>query len=263
MDNNNWKMYDELIAGLPEEPVIEECVIGTVWTFVKAGPYCGVALTVKETSRPLMHAGTNIGRRLKDAASGVKSWNFIEASVGMASINAFYNTPEHMRELGVSGFEGNLAGMGEAERIEDNVFDNPARHMKGARVAVIGHFPNIEKQLGDICELSILERSPSKGDFPDSACEFILPEQDFVFITGMTLINKTLPRLLQICSGGPRVSVVGPSTAVSPVLFGYGVDNISGYCVTDPGFVRLSIGQAERGGLFSGGRMMSYSRPRG
>ena len=33
-------------------------------------------------------------------------------------------------------------------------------------------------------------------DFLDSACEYILPEQDFVFITGMTLTNKTLPRLL-------------------------------------------------------------------
>ena len=60
----------------------------------------------------------------------------------------------------------------------------------------MGHFPLVEKQLGRKCSLSILEREPEGADFLDSACEYILPEQDFVFITGMTLTNKTLPRLL-------------------------------------------------------------------
>jgi uncharacterized protein (DUF4213/DUF364 family) len=67
---------------------------------------------------------------------------------------------------------------------------------KGKKVAVVGHFSLVEKQLGCKCSLSILEREPEGTDFLDSACEYILPEQDFVFITGMTLTNKTLPRLL-------------------------------------------------------------------
>ena len=55
---------------------------------------------------------------------------------------------------------------------------------------------SIEELIAPLCRLSILERDPVLGDYPDSACEYILPEQDYVFITGMTLVNKTLPHLL-------------------------------------------------------------------
>ena len=119
------------------------------------------------------------------------------------------------------------------------------------------HFPRIVQQLGGLAELSILERDPSEGDFPDSACEFIIPGQDFLFITGMTLTNKTLPRLLQIAGEKVQVSLVGPTSTASPVLFRYGVNNISGFVVTDPDYVKTVISEADRG-LFNGGLMYNY-----
>ena len=35
-------------------------------------------------------------------------------------------------------------------------------------------------------------------DMPDPACEYVLPQADFAFITGVTLENKTAPRLLEL-----------------------------------------------------------------
>jgi uncharacterized protein (DUF4213/DUF364 family) len=63
--------------------------------------------------------------------------------------------------------------------------------LRGKRVAVIGHFRDLER-IAAVCHLSILERRPEPGDLPDTACEFVLPEQEVVIMTATTLINKTL-----------------------------------------------------------------------
>lgn len=108
-----------------------------------------------------------------------------------------------------------------------NAFSDYALAVQNKKAAVIGHFFNLEKFLTNAASVSVLERKPWPGDFPDSACEYILPEQDFVFITGSAFINKTLPRLLQL-SGKSRAIVLGPSTPMSPVLFKFGADELSG-----------------------------------
>ena len=128
-------------------------------------------------------------------------------------------------------------------------------------MAIIGHFPHIEELIAPLCRLSILERDPVPGDYLDSACEYILPEQDYVFITGMTLVNKTLPRLLQIC-GDAKVSLVGPTVPLSPVLFGHGADNLSGFVCTEPERLDEAIRRGCSMEIFAGGRMVSVDGPR-
>ena len=48
-----------------------------------------------------------------------------------------------------------------------------------------GHFRNVERKLDGISDLYILERRPSDGDYPDSACEYILPGVEYIYATGM------------------------------------------------------------------------------
>ena len=93
------------------------------------------------------------------------------AEKGMAAINCWYNAPEKL-----AAFCGGEGG---------DSFQTRAEQARGKRVTVVGRFPNLEEQLGPVCQLSVLERNPEQGDYPDSACEFILPEQEMVFITGM------------------------------------------------------------------------------
>ena len=80
----------------------------------------------------------------------------------------------------------------------------------------------------------MLERSLNEGDYPDSAAEYILPECDYVFITGSAFVNKTAPRLLELSRESFNV-VLGPSTPLAPVLLeDYGVSQVTGMVPTSP-----------------------------
>ena len=107
------------------------------------------------------------------------------------------------------------------------------------RVAVVGHFPHME-QLAEYTDLTVLERNVrSDLDTPDPACEYVLPACDFAFVTGVTLINKTAPRILQLAENC-RLTMVGPSVVASPALIDRGVGLLAGRYVVDPERVRFS-----------------------
>lgn len=76
-----------------------------------------------------------------------------------------------------------------------------------ARVTVVGHFPNVAK-IGEYAKLTVLERNcTSPLDTPGPACEYVLPASDYAFITGVTIINKTAPRLLELAKNATTVVV--------------------------------------------------------
>lgn len=219
-----WKLYDELIDRIPPDIIVDNITVGMGWTAVTAGIYCGTAMTVREQDCYDDLLDCRRGQPLKYLASLSKSWNFTEASIGVAAINAYYNNKTTWRDTVVMGrTPWKMIG-------SENAFDGYAREVKGKKVAIIGHFRHLEKYLTEAENVVVLERRPSGDDLPDSACEYVLPEQDYVFITGVTLINKTLPRLLQLASAG-KVILVGPSTPMTPLLFQYGVSEMSGFLV--------------------------------
>ena len=249
---SKWELYDRLIAGIAEDVLVEDYAVGCAWTMMKAGGACGLALTVRQRAGRREETAPIIGQPLRKAAELVKSWNFIDASIGMAAINTFYNAPSRLRKLGLLPDGG-----GEPKR--DDAFSVFGSAVTGKKVTVIGHFPRIEEQLKPICTLSILEREPQAGDYPDSACEFILGEQDFVFITGMTLTNKTLPRLLELVRPDAQACLVGPSVPLSDVLFSYGVNHLSGFCALEDPRGTEAFRRGEKQGIFKGGQMVTYS----
>ncbi|MEA4921933.1 MAG: DUF364 domain-containing protein [Eubacteriaceae bacterium] len=210
-----WDIYDKLLAEIPKGPTVDCVHQGPTWTLVKAGDLTGIAVTINEAHLSIPTYDHLEGRSLKEVAALCKDWDFMTAGVGTAALNAW---------LSHSDFAAD--GIGDAVRT-GNTFDDYAQFAKGKKVAVIGHFRMLERSLLDISQVSILERLPEPGDYPDSACEYILPEQDLVFITGSAFTNKTLPRLLEL-SKNARTVIVGPSTPLSDILFDYGVDELSG-----------------------------------
>lgn len=250
-----WELYDRLIDGIPPEPKVEYYQLGVAWTLVRTKENTGVGLTVKGRAHNPLYSGPIIRTPLRQVAACVKSWNFMEASLGMAAINCWYNTPAKVSALG--GFAGvNLADESLESNVRKDAFRILADEAKNKRVAVIGRFPHLESQLAHGCRLSVLERNPEKGDYPDSACEYILPEQDMVFITGMTFINKTLPRLLELTSPQARVILVGPSVPLAPILYSFGVTDLDGFCVTNPKKADEVIRRGNSGDIFLSGKMV-------
>lgn len=220
MNEDRWTIYEELVAGIPGDLVVEDCLVGLHWVLVRSRGV-GMAMTPGEGGR--RHAlGALRGRRVRELAEACRSWNFLEAAIGMAALNSWHNAPGTLSE------SWNPAAV---ERGEGSSLDDVGRRAAGRKLAVIGHFPHVEN-LAAHCELSVLERRPSPGDFPDPACEFVLPQQDVVLATGTTLMNKTLPRLLELSRQAEFV-LTGPTTPLCPSLLEHGVDELAGCVVTN------------------------------
>lgn len=208
-----WDFYDRTIAEIPDglEAYVDFIYVGPVWTMVCAGDHCGVAVTVNEQDRPLRDFSHLYGRPLKEIAYMCKSWDFMEASVGTAALNAYVNSKERVIQKKCLP--------------TTNGFYDYKEIASGKKVAIIGHFAKLEKFLTD-SEVYVLERKPVPGDYPDSACEYLLPEMDFTIITGSAFVNKTLPRLLQL---GRHTVVLGPSTPMSRAILDFGAKELSGF----------------------------------
>ncbi len=128
--------------------------------------------------------------------------------------------------------------------------------IRDRKVSVVGHFPLIEQLFQPVCDLSLIEKDPEEGEFPYTAAEFILPECDYVFITCGSLVDKSLPRLLKLAHRA-HVVIVGPSTPMAPVLFRFGVDDLSGLVIKDgKKALRICSGQ-EDCRIFAAGQKVS------
>ena len=106
-----WELYDALLAGLPRGGTISRAIPGERWTLVENDlGGSGYAMTTEGDTVPAHFPNGIEGMRIKVAAGAAKSWNLMEAGLGIAAINSFYNTPERMAELGFVNDE-NYAGM--------------------------------------------------------------------------------------------------------------------------------------------------------
>lgn len=231
----------------------------------------GMAMTSREPGGDATRCGEVRGMRAREVACYVKSWNAAEAALGLATINSVLNAPDLLLTEPALPSSPDARpthfglpcdvrrpltepGLPSSTKSTENVFELMKYEVRGKRVAVVGHFRGLD-ELAATCALTILERFPQKGDLPDAACEYVLHEQDYVFITGTTLINKTLPRLLQL-SRGATVAVVGPSTPMTPVLFDHGVQILAGTTVLDEARVWGLVKGGDQHGFFDAGARM-------
>jgi uncharacterized protein len=111
----------------------------------------------------------------------------------------------------------------------------------GKKVAIIGHFPFVDKIRPEFSSFWVLEKSPRRGDLPAEEAERILPNAEVIAISATTLANGTLADILSLCSPSAKKIMLGPSTPLSPVLFACGIDIIAGGVVEDRNLVKQGI----------------------
>ena len=211
-----WEFYDRLIEGIDSSITTDRVAAGSSWAVVTAGKYCGVAANIEAGGNIISSFSHLNGRSLKDIAALSKSWDFKEAGIGVAAINAYYNS------MGL--LEGKTLAA-------NNTFDAYEEITAGKKVGMIGHFMHLEGILTK-ADVYVIEKRPAKNEYPEAACEYLLPEMDFVFITGSAIVNKTMPRLLEL-SKNAHTTVVGPSSTMCDILFDYGADEVSGLVITE------------------------------
>lgn len=239
-------LYELLLARCQSDARIERVLMGLTWTCVQLdNGSVGLAMTLGGHNRTLPWSGNLSGRRASELAEWLPHWNPWEAAVGLATANALINREQCGRcepECTPIG-EGNLA-----------VFDYFLPRLKGQKVAVIGRYPGLER-FESSHELHVIERLPGSDDYPDPACEYLLPEMDWVFLTASSLGNKTFPRLAELCEK-PSTVLMGPSVPWLPELADFNIDFLAGVSIESAELLFNVIG--EGGGTRIFGEAVHY-----
>ena len=228
--NKPQRVY-ELLLDHASNHKVESVNIGLVWTVCKA-QHCGLAMSPQSPTRVLPWSGTLVGKPLRELCAWINEWDAHQATVGMAAINASINS--QVLPAGIRLTAGNLA-----------VFEYFLPQLIGKKVVVIGRYPHIERYAEQF-DLKIIERQPTANDYPDSACEYLLADADWVFLTATSLINKTFPRLAELAQHATTV-LMGPTTPWLPQLANFGIDYLAGVEIIDTEKLQQTV--AEGGGV--------------
>lgn len=245
------KLLDELLAALPDGEVLDVC-IGLHWTAVVVRVSdqirCGLASTLvaphdHSAEADVPQAGQLHTLSALALAHLACSEHPTQASIGIAAMNALLpRQPEAWHDL--------------------NAEEVIATRGRGKTVALIGSFPFVSRLRSCVGKLSVLELQPGADELPAEAAPDILPQADVIAITSMTLINHSLESLLNLCKPQSMVLLLGPSTPLSPMLFEYGIDALSGSVVTniDPVLSAVKQGANFRQVHRAGVRLVTMSR---
>ncbi len=240
-----------LLAASSLDGPVTDVRVGTHWTAVvvktQHGPRAGLASTQivhdLEHGRPAVrNAGHLIGMPGRELASWITAESPTERSIGFAALNA-------------------LLTVDAAACVERNAEELILERGRGRRVAIIGHFPFVPRVRDIAATCWVLELNPLAGDLPAAHAPEILPQADVVAITGMSLVNGTFEGLAALCRHDAYVLVLGATTPLTPLLFDYGVDAISGTIVTDIPAVLVAVSQGANFRQIPGKRLLTMTRP--
>ncbi len=228
---------------------------------VRVGPYWTVALVRREGvvrggiaatlgasdehhwggGPPVRAAGELLTLSVADWLALLTSPNVLERSIGLATANAL--------------LEVDLARC-QSINAEHVILERGA----GRNVAIIGHFPFVERVRAQAANTWVLELTPREGDLPAAQTPELLPQADVIAITGTTLLNGTFEELMRYRRPGAFVLLLGGTTPLTPLLFTYGVDLLAGVYLEDPQAALLSISQGATFKQIRGKRLVTLTR---
>lgn len=238
-------LLDDLIASLSyEDTPVRSVLVGAHWVVV-CSRFCGMASAMQDNhmhgAPSVREAGNLHSKTARELVQLIHSDSALEAGIGLAAINS-------------------LLDVNESRAVEINAAEVLADRGRGKNVALIGHFPFVSKLRQAVGNLWVLEQHPTGDDYPAEAAPDLLPRADVVAITGTAFINHTMDDLLKLCRPEATVMLLGPSTPLSPLLFDYGVDILSGTRVLDEAAVLRTVGQGASFRQVEGVKLLTFAR---
>lgn len=242
------KIIGDLISTLNCDVPVRDIRQGPFQTAVLTRD-CGLASTPHDQSphhhdrAPVGEPGLLLKKDAKTLAQLANSESLHEAAIGMAAINS-------------------LIDIDETRCNKLNAGDLIAEKGRGKSVAIVGHFPFIPKLRSIVKDLWVIEKNPREGDFPEAEAEKLIPQADIVGITGTAFTNHTIEHLLELCNSKAYVVILGDTSPLSPVLFDYGIDAISGTRVIHPNLALLCVSQGATFRQIRGIELLTMRRKR-
>ena len=94
--SNPWQLYDDLVDALPEDVVVDDCVVSRFALVATSAGGHGLALADRAGRRAARVPGSVIGQDLRSVAALAKSWDFELAALGVAAMNSWFNTEQRV-----------------------------------------------------------------------------------------------------------------------------------------------------------------------
>jgi len=239
---------EALLGSLTCDKPVRSVQAGVYWTAVVlegTPPRCGLASTLRsenhDATPPVLEAGALLERSGRELATLLRSPRIVEASIGMAAVNA-------------------MLDIDEASCQELNAAELLTKRAEGRRVAVVGHFPFVKRLRQVAASCAVLEQRPRPGDLMQDHAAEVLPEADVVAITGTSIINHTFDDLVDLCQPSAFVVVLGGSAPLSSVLLERGVSAISGTTIVDVDAAVRAVAQGATFRQIPGRRLLSLLR---
>ncbi|MFO7985315.1 MAG: DUF364 domain-containing protein [Desulfatiglandaceae bacterium] len=222
------KILDDLISILPDHEGVKDIRQGVFHTAVWTR-HCGLAATLPRDalrqSPPMVQApGFLMEKGCRELVELSRSEHILEAAMGMAAINS-------LLEVDMNSCT------------ELNAADLIMEKGENKHIAIVGHFPFIPRIENMAKTLWVVEKNPQQGDFTEAEAGQLIPRADVVGITGTAFTNHTMEHLLDLCPPEAYVVVLGDTAPLSPVLFDYGVNAVSGTKVVDPDLALRCVSQ--------------------
>ncbi|MDC5818785.1 DUF364 domain-containing protein [Vibrio europaeus] len=218
VDSGYGKMEKMLAESVASDVYVDKVIIGYNWTLVRAGDLAGIARSPErgtEGARTIRPPEGFVGKPLRELAEYLCSSDALMRSLGLAAINAWWNRQEMLPEA-----KSFLATSGGLSAIQP----------PGDGVIIVGGFRGAQKRLP---LARIVEREPKPGDISVEEAPEAYKQAKQLAITAQTLMNGSLSSILELSNTVPHRSLVGPSAPLCPLLFQFGLDEISGAVVVN------------------------------
>jgi uncharacterized protein (DUF4213/DUF364 family) len=241
---NPWKLYESLVEPIPENIIIEDAGVGKCWTYLISD--AGSGFTIKPDYKSEIDGTKLKGLPLRQVANWVFEFDFQKSAFGLAAINSYWNSQSMILKNWGDKLNNKLD--------EGLVASTKSAIAQGKNIVSIGHFAFLNKI--DSSGIKIIEKEP-KGpmDYPDVACEYLIPGADLILVTASSLMNKTFPRLAEL-SKNSTLYLIGPSTPLYPGLKDYGVDRIYSAChVAEPDLLKEVVLTGAGGSIFNAAQL--------
>lgn len=228
-----WELYDELIDGMTEDDRIEDLVIGPFWTAVISDRgSVGIApVIIDNVVRFDFSFEPEKGMKLRETAGHLKSWNFFEASLALASVNAYYNDRERLGQVWGEDRIEELPG----GRRSKKAFRKFCEERDSGRILMsepIYDRDEISEMPGMI---DVLRTRPDFRDYLATAWSELIPASDVLVLTGRAIMEKSAEKMLG-CAVDNSLDIAfwGADVPLAPALKRYGNAELWGFVVDKP-----------------------------
>jgi uncharacterized protein (DUF4213/DUF364 family) len=221
---------------------VDDLVIGIFLTGVRLSTgHAGVAFTpigeIPEavccpTSAARMPSAGNLeGEPVSDIIKYSLDSNVLKSAIGVATLNA-------LSQLIIESGDGL-----EYPVVKDKDGFDLLKIQRTETVSLIGAFgPFIRrlKNMGNpffVVERNIQTLRPDEMKYykPESEISSALKESDVVIVTGTTIVNHSIDRILSLLSNRKRTAIIGPTGSTIPdAFFGKSVKVMAGVRILDP-----------------------------